>query len=161
MLIFDENNQTIVLNNVNDPVISDSCWVLDVAIPDYKLTKLVALEEMITPAIEIQIAGYRFTIPANWSLLVADMETTQVDCVEARNLAAKDFTALAYGPMALTAHMPVVTVTNYYPQKKIVAPIIGKTHMLCHPIAPGYWINISSQELYNKHLKNVLIGDII
>lgn len=161
MLIFDETGKTIILNSVNDPIVSDSCWVLDVAIPDYKLTKLVALEEMITPAIELQVAGFKFTVPASWSILVADTETTQIDCVEARNVAAKDFTALAYGPSALTPHMPLITVTNYYPQRKIVAPIIGKTQMLCHPIAPGYWINISSQEFYNKHLKNILVGDLI
>lgn len=161
MLIFDQDNKTVILNSVNDPVVSDSFWVLDLSIMDYKLTKLVALEEMVTPAIEIQIANFKFAVPAKWSILVADSETTQVDCVEARHLAAKDFTALAYGPKSLTAQLPNITVTNYFPQSKIVAPMLGKAHMLCHPVAPGYWINICPSEMYNKHLKNTLIGDII
>lgn len=161
MLILDENNNTIILNSINDPITTESCWVFDAALLDFKLMKISALEEIVTPAIEIQINNYKFAIPAKWNVMVADLETTQVDCIEAKNLAARDFSALSLGPIALTPQLPVITVTNYYPQYKIVTPVIGKTHMLCHPISPSYWINLSPNELYNKFLKNVLIGDII
>lgn len=160
MLILDENNDTIVLNNINDPILTESCWVFDASILDFKLMKVVALEEIVTPGIEVMINRFKFVIPAKWNIMVADMETTQVDCIEAKNLAARDFSALALGPTALTHQLPVITVTNYFPQYKIVTPIIGKTHMLCHPIASNFWIAISPNDLYNKYMKNVLIGDL-
>lgn len=161
MLIFDEQNKTVILNSIHDPIVSDSYWVFDAILMDFKLSKLTALEEITTPAVEVQVAGFKFLIPTKWSVLIADQETTQLDCVEAMNLAAKDFTVLSYGPKALTAQLPIINVVNYFPQCKVVAPILGKNCMLCHPVAPGYWINISPSEIYNKHLKNALIGDII
>ena len=42
-----------------------------------------------------------------------------------------------------------------------IGPSLGKHQMLCHPISPTEWINVSPSDTYNKHLKNSVIGDIV
>jgi len=160
MLIFD-NDKAIILDNVHTPTATDHFWVLDLNMMDYTLTPLLVLEEVISPSIELMVGGFQFILPANWKVLVADEDTMQLDVVEVADLGGKEFKALIYGPDKPMAELETIVVTNYFPSYKNVGPSLNKHQMLCHPISPTSWINVSPSDSYNKYLKGCTAGDII
>lgn len=161
MLIFDNHNDPIILDNVEAPVLTDNFWVLDFHMMDFTLANLLVLEEIIAPTIELNINGYRFCLPASWNILVVDQETNQLDIVLLKKIAGKDFFAFTYGPNKSRHEATHISVSNYYPSKHNVGPSLFKHQMLCHPIDPDTWINVSPSDGYNKYLKNKVAGDII
>lgn len=161
MLVFDNNNDVIILDSIHTPTVSDHVWVLNLDALDFMLTPLQVLEETICPTLELFIAGFKFCLPANWNILVVDSETQQLDVVEISELPGKEFQAFVYGPKK---HMPdsaVIQITDYFPNRRNVGPSINKHQMLCHPIAPDVWVNVSNSDSYNKYLKNMVVGDLI
>ena len=161
MLIFDNNNNAVVLESIYTPTNTEFVWVLDLTIMDYTLAPLLVLEEVISPSIELSIDGFNFVLPTNWNILVVDPETSQLDVVEVSDLAGKEFVALVYGPNKQMIDMEVITVTNYHPNYINVGPSLNKHQMMCHPISPTTWINVAPSDSYNKYLKNKVAGDII
>lgn len=161
MLIFDNNNDAIILESIYTPTLADHVWVLDLAIMDFTLAPLLVLEEVVSPSIELMVRGFKFVLPANWNVLVTDEETMQLDVVEVAELAGKEFKALVYGPDLPMPELEVITVTNYHPNYQNVGPSLNKHQMLCHPISPTAWINVAPSDSYNKYLKNISTGDII
>lgn len=161
MLIFNEDNDAIILDSIQGPTLSEYMYVLDLTIMDYTLAPLLVFEEVVCPTILLSINGFSFELPANWNILVTDDETHQLDVVEISELAGKEFKALVYG---MDMHMPAlesVVVSDYYPDYRNIGPSLNKYQMLCHPIAPGAWVNVAPSDSYNKYLKEKLVGDII
>ena len=161
MLIFDDESHAVILDNIHTPTISDYFWVLDLEQCDFMLTPLQVLEEIRSPALMLEIKGFRFILPANWNLLVYAEETHQLDTVEVSNLAGKDFTALVYGPEKTLVTGERITVVDYSPDHTSVGPSLSKHQMLCHPINPDEWINVAPSDTYNKYLKNLAVGDLV
>ncbi len=161
MLIFDNNSNAIILDNVEAPVLTDHFWVLDFQLMDYTLASLLVLEEIISPTVELNINGFRFPLPASWNILVVDPETSQLDIVLLKKVAGSDFYAFAYGPNKSRYETVHVSVSNYFPNKLNVGPSLFKHQMLCHPVDSDTWINVSPSDGYNKYLKNAVAGDII
>ena len=164
MLIFDDNNRTIILDDIYTPTPTDYMWVLDLQIMDYTLAPLLVLEEIVSPSIQVRIQGFEFFLPANWNILVFSEETSELDVCEVSEVAGREFTAFIYdieNPNIVKYEPGVVTVTNYVPEYVNVGPSLSKHQMLCHPISPTKWINVSPSDTYNKYLKETVIGDII
>jgi hypothetical protein len=161
MLILDNDNNTIILDSIYSPMLTDYMWVLDLNILDYTLAPLLVLEEIISPAIQLYIDSFSFVLPANWNMLIVDEETTRLDIVEVSEIPGNEFTALVYGPNKLTPAYKIVSAINYYPSFMSVSPSLNKYQMLCHPISGETWVNISPSDTFNKYLKNLVIGDLI
>lgn len=161
MLIFDENNDAIMLESITGPVLSQYMYVLDLNMMDFTLAPLLVFEEVICPTITLMIKGFAFKVPANWNILISDEETSQLDVVEISELAGKDFRALVYGMEMTSPDLEHIQVIDYDASYNNVGPSLNKFQMLCHPIEPGAWINIAPSDAYNKYLKEKLIGDII
>lgn len=164
MLIFDDNNRTIILDNVYTPTPTDFMWVLDLQIMDYTLAPLLVLEEIICPSIKVRIRGFEFFLPANWNMLIFSEETSELDVVEISELAGREFTAFVYDisdPLVVKYKPGIVSVLDYSPEYVNVGPSLNKHQMLCHPISPVEWVNVSPSDTYNKYLKTAVIGDII
>ena len=164
MLIFDDNNRTIILDNVYTPTPTDFMWVLDLQIMDYTLAPLLVLEEIVCPSIKVRIRGFDFFLPANWNMLVFSEETSELDVVEISELAGREFTSFIYDisdPNIVRYKPGVVSVLDYSPEYVNVGPSLNKHQMLCHPISPTEWINVSPSDTYNKYLKTAVIGDIV
>lgn len=164
MLIFDDNNKTIILDNIYTPTSTGYMWVLDLQIMDYTLTPLMVLEEIVCPSIEVEIRGFRFFLPANWNILVFSEETSELDVVEVSDLAGREFTAFVYdvsNPNVVRYKPGTITVTNYKPSHVNVGPSLSKHQMLCHPISPTEWVNVTPSDTYTKYLKDAVIGDLI
>lgn len=164
MLIFDDHEQTIILDNIYTPTPVDYMWVLDLQMMDYTLAPLLVLEEISCPSIQIRIRGFDFYLPANWNLLVFSEETLDLDVVEISELAGREFTSFVYdisNPRVVKYHPGTVRVMDYKPDLINVAPQLNKHQMLCHPIGPHEWVNVSPSDTYNKYLKEMVVGDII
>jgi len=162
MLIFDENNDPIIIDNINGPVLSNYFWVLDLDFEgemDFTLTELQFFEEIHCPSLKISIEGFSFFVPSSWNILVMDEETTELDAIQVKKLAGREFTAVVSGPSGNKSRPCVVTVQDYSPDHINVGPLLKKHHMLCHPIGPNEWINIAPSDSH-KYLKDRLIGDL-
>ncbi len=161
MIVFDDNSEPLILDNIHVPTAADHIWVLDLNIMDYTLSPLLVLEEHCGQAITICIQGFEFTLPSNWNLLVYDEETYQLDVVAIKDLAGKEFTAAIAGPKLNTIYPGKIIVTDYHPHFCDVAPALTKHQMLCYPIGPEIWVNTAPSDGYNKYLKEKYVGDLI
>ena len=161
MLIFDENSKPIIIDSIATPLLTEYFWVLDLDIMDYTITPLMMLEEIVSPTITLMIRGFEFTLPANWSMLVYSDDTMQLDVVDVGELAGRDFLAMVYGPNTTIVSSGHVRVTNYNPEEVNYAPPLSKHQMLCHPVGPDEWVNVAPSDVYNKYLRDCVVGDII
>ena len=161
MLIFDENTEAIILESIYVPTLTEYFYILDLNILDFTLTPLLTLEEINCPSLKINVRGFEFVLPATWSVLVYSEDTHQLDVVEVSNLAGNEFSSMVYGNDLSFIKPGVISVMDYYPDYRNVAPALNKHQMLCHPIGPTTWINISPSDTYNKFLKDKFVGDIV
>lgn len=161
MLIFDDASQAIIIDSVTTPITTDYLWVLDLQLMDYTLTPLLMLEETIAPTLTLQILGFSFKLPANWYILVYSEETMQLDVVHIGELAGDDFTAVVYGPNYNMVRGGNIKVVNYETEDINFGPALNKHQMLCHPIGPNEWVNVSPSDVYNKYLKERVTGDLL
>lgn len=159
MLIFDETQRTIILSDIHTPLTSDYIYVLDLEMKDFKLVPLLVLEEIVAPAAELLIDGFKFTVPTLWSILIGDDETSIIDIIPVKDLLGKNFKAFVYGHKSMRPVLKDIEITNFFNIHTVVAPSLNRQQMLCHPISANTWINISPSDSYAKNLKEVLIGD--
>lgn len=164
MLIYDEEQQPILLESIYNPTPTEYLWVLDLSMNDFTLAPLTNLEEIICPSLELMINGFKFAIPAMWNVLTISEDTSQLDVITCEELVGKGFTALVVGmtKMGAMKYQPsTVLITDYKPEHVNVAPQLGKHQMLCHPIGPSSWVNVAPSDTYNKYFKGLVVGDII
>ena len=161
MLLFDDHSKPVILDSIFVPTLMEHFWVLDFNILDFTLTPLVALEQIICPSLQMRVQGFDFVVPANWTVLCYDKETSQLDTIEISETAGREFTALVYGPNKSLAQAGTISIIDYYQEFVNVSPSLNKHQMLCHPIGPDTWINIAPSDTYNKYLKDLTVGDLI
>jgi len=161
MLIFNSDNKPIILDNIHGPTTADHMWVLDMVMMDYTLAPLLILEEIVCPTVQVCIKGFEFMLPAYWSILVYDQDTSQLDVIPLEEAVGKQFTALIHGANQKDVHGATIVVTNYFVEYKNVGPALNKHQMLCHPIGPDEWISISPSDSYNKYLKDMIAADLL
>ena len=161
MLIYDERTQPIMIENIHTPLPSTHMWVLDLDIMDFTLSPITILEEVTCPTFIINILGFEFPLPVNWYVIVYDTDTTQVDVVRVSEIAGHPHTMMGGGPDVSRVFPVSATVDRYLPRFKNVSPTLNKHQMLCHPVAPGYWISVAPTDSYNKYLKDKIVGDFL
>lgn len=160
MLIFDENNETVIIESRYTPLLSDYCWVLDLEQLDFMLTPIKMLGEVEEPTILVEANDYKFLMPAKWCFLVFDEETRQLDVVETNRLTISNLQAVVYGPKMRSMKSAKIKTLDYRQSVSHVFPVLNKHQMLCHPISPDSWIVISPTDNYGKYLKDKTTGDI-
>jgi hypothetical protein len=161
MLIFDEKVQPIILESIYTPTTTELFWVLDLNLLDFKLAPLSILEQIEAPTFIVSIDGFDFPLPASWNILVVDEDSMILDVVELAEAAGRSFRAMVYGPNMHMAKTAEISVKEWFPNFPNVGPALSKHQMLCHPVAPGSWVCISSSDTYNKYLKDKVVGDLI
>lgn len=159
MLIFDEQKRTIILSDIHTPITSDCMYILDLELRDFKLAQLLVLEQIISPAVELLIDGFKFMVPTTWSILIGDEDTSIVDLIPIADILGKNFKAFIYGHSCSMPVLKDITITNYLDAHLTIAPSLNRQQMLCHPISPNTWVNISPSDSYSKNLKEVFLGD--
>lgn len=161
MIIFDDNSRPILLDSIYVPLVTQHMWILDLNMMDYTLSPITILEEITAPSMMVQIHGFAFMLPTTWYMLVFDEETMQLDSVCVEDLPGKEFTALVSGPTLQKAMPGKVIVVDYDSKFKNVGPLLNKHQMLCHPISTDMWVSVSPTDVYNKYLKEKIVGDIL
>lgn len=162
MLIFDEHYKPIVLDDLNNSVMSDCFWILDLNMMDFTPIPLLILEEITSKSLELTIGNNSIIVPADWYVMIVSDETSQLDVLElGKDVPGMGFHAFTYGLEMKTFEPVSITVTNYFQNFKSIAPALSKHQMLCHPISEHAWINITPHDNYNKYFKNVSGGDLI
>lgn len=161
MLIFDDNHQPIILDNIYNPINTSHIWTLDLNMFDFTLSPLIMLEETSCPTIQISINGFNFMLPAHWNILVYDEDTSQLDLIELSEATGREFTAFIYGPNIATYSSGKIIATNYFVEHKNVGPSMNKHQLLCHPISADNFVCITPSNIYNKYLKNKTIADLL
>lgn len=160
MLILNEDNQTILLDSIYAPVLSDYFWCLDTTDQDFMLAPLTVLEEITAPTFTISLGGFNFDVPSSWNILIYDNETMQIDSIDLGSASGKDFRAFIYGPQENHHQGQIIRISNLTPMAKSVAPLLNKHQMLCHPISPKHWVCITPHDV-QKHLKNLYVGNLL
>ena len=161
MYVFDENNNTIMLNCIDSVNVTERYWALDLELFDFRLVPLILLQQETSPGLTLSIKGFEFVVPASWNILVYSEETHELDVVEIKNLAAKEFYAYVGGPDVNNLRSEIIKVVDYTPSYEHTYPALEKSIMLSHPISPTEWINITYSDVYNRYLKNKMAGDLL
>lgn len=161
MLYCDENNDTVLVDSLHQPIVSRYMWILDLQLQDFTLSEITSLEEVSCTTLQLTTNGFSFNIPSHWYVLIYDPETCQLDAISLAESAGRDFKAFVFGPKKTVISNTTVSITDYYSNKISVYPSIPKGGMLCHPISIDSWIMLSPVDVYNKYLKNIDISDII
>ncbi len=161
MIICDENNKPIHLTGVDDKIISEYFWTLDLNKKDWFLNKLSLLEECYTRVLSVKFGNTILDIPADWYILVFSKETSEVDMVEISDLTRTAFSVVTYNPNKHSINDIDIKVINYKQWEKTCYPSLNKNNMVCCDIH-GLWIMIAPTDTYNKYLKDtVTIGNFL
>jgi len=161
MMIFDDATKPIIIESMYTPLVTRHMWILNLSLMDYCLAPIPILEEITCPALTIRIEGFDIILPTIWYLLVYDQETMQLDTVKIRDLPGRQFTALIGGPYVNKPLGASVIAVDYTQLNRNIGPSLNKHQMLCHPVAEHLWINVSPTDVYNKYLKDKIIGDLL
>ena len=86
MVIADETSYPILIDSIDTPLSTDHFWVLDLEKRDFMLNDLVMLEEITTPVIAFNVAGFVVEAPADWNIMIYSPETSQIDIIEVSDL---------------------------------------------------------------------------
>lgn len=162
MKIFDETSCPQHIVDIYTPLVSEYMWILNCADLDFMLSPIQVLEEIDCPTLTFRTHhGNVLVLPANWSVLICDRDTAQLDTITLAESAGREFTALTYGPRSTHPSYTKMTAVDYCASGTISYPCLAKHQMLCYPISSFEWICISPSDPYNKYLKDRIIGDLI
>ena len=160
MIIFDENMEPVIFDNVLTPTHVEYFYTLNLDIIDVTLTPLLALEEIMSPAFVVKIDNFTFHLPTSYHILVYSDETSQVDTVKIHELTNTDFSVFGYNSKTDKVKPIYMQIIDYIPEHKFTSPLLYKNQMLCHPISPDCWINITPFDQF-KMITNKVIGDFM
>lgn len=161
MLIFDEESRIVVIDSIYTPLPSKYHWTADLDEMDFCLSEIKLLEEVAGPGVTVVADGFKIQMPVSWNVLIYSEETSELDTIKAYELTKGDFTAVSHGPGANRIEPVTLSVEDYHPALTVVVPRISKYQMFCHPVSASRWICISPYEVYNKKIKNAVIGDFL
>lgn len=162
MLISNENSKPILISSIDEPLNTDYFWVLDLEERDFKLSKLLMLEEFIAPTLTINIKGHAISLPADWNILVYSDETSGVDMVQVSDLTKSSFSLFLLSHKNNKIIENSVKVIAYDTQSTVRTPSFNKNLMLCHPIGEAAWIMVAPTDTYNKYLKEpITVGNFL
>ena len=166
MNILTVENSIYNIDNIPDKIDDIRFCVLDCNDPqyiDYYFLPLVFLESFHSPAAVLKIGNYNLEIPLDWSVLVYDQDTSDVEVVEISRLNDRGFCAAVLNPLNdMTINAEEITIIDIYSDIKWFFPKLRNGCMLVIPLenkkSPKCAIFV--KEL-TKLPKNLDISDII
>lgn len=162
MFITTENNKTLEIKSIDEPMTTDYFWVCDLIQHDFMLSKLIMLEEFNAPMLTLSIRGKLVDLPAEWNILVYSPDTSEVDMVQVSDLTKSDFTIFLYDHKNSKVIETNSKIINYVSTATIRTPSFNKNNMLCHPVGDNHWIMVAPTDTFNKYLKDsVTVGNFL
>lgn len=141
MRIITETNKSFSMNEVPDEVDDLRYGVLDYTDAknvDYLFIPLIFLESFNKPSFDMTIGPYRIQMPSDWSIVIADKHSGEVETVPLKQINDRDFDAFVLNP--ISGYMPEflhIEINDVYPDVKWYFPKLKYGHILAVPLAIG------------------------
>ena len=138
MRILTEKNNTFDLNQIPDQVDDLRFCVLDYSDQndvDYFFNPLIYLESFNSPCVVIKIGSHNIQMPLDWSVLIGDIDSGDLEIMPLVYLNDKDFDVFTYNP--INGYMPKYSkfqVVNIWPDVKWYFPKLKNGTFLAVPL---------------------------
>jgi len=138
MRILTIENKTYLMNNVPDNVEDIRYGVLDYTDHhnvDYVFIPLLFLESFNSPAVDLRIGPYRLQMPIDWSIVIGDKHSGDLEVIELKKLNDRPFQVFAMNP--IVGYMPEfldIEIVNIFPDVKWYFPKLKYGHLLAVPL---------------------------
>jgi hypothetical protein len=110
----------------------------DQADVDYYFIPLIFLESFNSPCVDIKIGNSNIQMPLDWSVIIGDINSGDLEIMPLIYLNDKDFDVFTYNP--IDGYMPKFTkfeVINIWPDVKWYFPKLKNGHLLAVPLEDG------------------------
>lgn len=141
MRILTETNEAFAIEDVPDDVNNTLYCVLDYTDQsdvDYKFIPLWWLESFNAPAVDLRLGNYRVQMPMDWSLIIGDKNSGELETISLKQINDRPFEAFAMNPLA--GYMPQfldIEIMNIFPDVKWYFPKLLNGHILTVPLELG------------------------
>ena len=107
----------------------------DVQNIDYFFLPLVFLESFTSPVAILNIGPYKVEMPLDWSVVICDSDTSDIEVMELTKLNDRGFEAFVFNPLSDTvSNTYEITITNVYPEVKCFFPKLKNGTILVVPL---------------------------
>jgi len=142
MLILTNKNQSFDLNNIGhvlkEPVHYGVYDYADKTNGDYYFRPLVMTETFNNVPIVFQIGQYKIMLPQEWSIVLGDPETGDVELIPTDEINSREFHALVYNPIGSIMHkMFPIKPIGVFADLTWTMPRLGFHNFLLVPLAAG------------------------
>lgn len=103
---------------------------------DFYWIPLVFLDVFPRPSCDLQIGSHRIQMPLDWSIVIADKDSSSMEIIELKDLRDRPFEAFIMNP--ITGFMPAfgeITQLNLFPDVTWHMPKLKYGHILTVPLA--------------------------
>lgn len=110
----------------------------DVHHPDYYWYPLIFLDIFSSPCADLKIGPYNVQMPLDWSVVIGDKHTGDLEIIRLIDLNDKGFDAFLFNP--LQGYMPEfhkVEIVNVFSDVKWYFPRLKNSHLLTMPVQDG------------------------
>jgi hypothetical protein len=107
----------------------------DVKDADYIFIPLLFLESFNTSAVDLRIGNKRIQMPLDWSIVIGDKNTGDLEIIELKKLNDRPFQAFCLNPVS--GYMPDfldIEIINIFPDVKWYFPKLKFGHLLAVPL---------------------------
>jgi len=139
MKILTNDNISFNLNQIPDNADDVRFGVLDYSDQnnvDYYFIPLIFLESFNSPCVDLRIGGYSLQMPLDWSVIIGDKDSGEMEIMPLIYLNDKDFDVFCYNP--INGYMPgflKIEIINIWPDVKRYFPKLKNGHMLAVPLS--------------------------
>lgn len=138
MRILTNENKSHQINQIPDKVDDLRYCVLDYSNQqdvDYYFLPLIFLESFYMPCLDIKIGEYNIQMPEDWSIIVGDINTGNLEIMPLLHLMDKDFDVFCFNPVR--GYMPKflkLEIIAAWPDIKWFFPKLKNGHLLSIPL---------------------------
>lgn len=167
MIVLPDYQSPYIINDYNSPILPKWFWALQAGLMDFTLAPLTFIEENTSSVLEVLIQGLKLYIPYSWHILIADMETSQLDWIPVSECIAVQHSAYLMSPADSTTRIAPIRVLDVIENQISYYPVMQKNCALCHPVSKEVNKNgveaplsivIGPTDL-SKYISNRLVGD--
>lgn len=141
MKILTNENVHVDMNELSDEIEDIRFCILDYSDPktvDYIFIPLLFSESFNAPAIDLRIGKHRVQVPIDWSILVGDKNSGEVEVLSLKQLNDREFDAFTLNPISgYMPHFLDMEIMNVFPDIKWNVPKLRFEHILAVPIEDG------------------------
>jgi len=138
MKILTVENTSTDMNDIPDEIDDLRYCVIDYSDPnnvDYIFIPLVFLESYNSAVADIRIGKHRINIPMDWSIIIGDKNSGELEIIEIKKLNDRSFDAFTINP--ISGYMPQfldIDIMNVFPDSKWYFPKLKFGHILAIPM---------------------------